>query len=148
LTDKGQPLSGDFTFNRIISDLANIIFDKLVPYGFINSGENGQHGHLSIDSQKFDQFMQRSDASTILKDFANTFDSYLNNYIDTTQNLYKTYTNKINYLNDQIDVISKQINEQIETMRQQFINLEVYMSQMESIKARISSFAAGLNKTS
>ncbi len=147
LTDKGQPLAGDSTFMRIVSKFAGIILDQLGQYGFIKSGENGQYGQLSLDTTAFQDFMKRSDAPTILQNFATVFESYLNNYIDTTDRIYDSYSRKIDYLDERISFLSERLNAELERMRQQFIKLEVYMAQMQEIQARIAGFAKNLQGT-
>ncbi|RMA93252.1 flagellar filament capping protein FliD [Hydrogenothermus marinus] len=140
LTGKDQPLSGESTFLRMVSGIANTILDNLGQYGFIESGATGEHGKLSLDTTKFQEFMNRPDAQTILQDFATQLDTYVNNYIDTTDNISQGYDKQINYINDRIEFTQERINKQIEIMRQQFIKLEVYMSQMQEIQARLAGF--------
>ncbi len=141
LTGKGQPLAGESTLMRIVSNLANTILDNLAKYGLVKSGVNGQHGQLSLDTTAFQNFMNRTDASTILQNFASTFNTSLSNYIDTTSRINNSYTQKINYLDKRISFLSNRLNAEIERMRQQFIKLEVYMSKMQEIQARIAGFS-------
>ena len=144
LTKQGQPLSGDSTFIRMASKFANLILDNLAQYGFIESGANGKNGRFSLNKTEFDNFMNRSDAPTILQNFANNFDAYLNNYIDTTSSISKNYDRQIDYVNKRIDFISQRINKEIEIMKQQFIKLETYMAEMQDVRARIAGFSKNL----
>ncbi|RMD47402.1 MAG: hypothetical protein D6834_00920, partial [Aquificota bacterium] len=141
LTKQGQPLSGDTTFVRMASKFANLIINNLAQYGFIESGKNGINGRFSLNQTEFKNFMNRSDASIILQNFANSFDAYLNNYISTADNISGNYDKQISYINDRIDFISQRINKEIEIMKQQFIKLETYMAEMQSIQARIAGFS-------
>lgn len=144
LTDTGQPLSGDTTFVRMASKFAGIILDNLAQYGFVESGADGNYGRFSLNQTEFESFMDRTDASTILKNFATEFDTYLNNYIDTTDSISSNYDDQISYLDERISFMTDRINKEIEIMKQQFIKLETYMAQMQDLQARIAGFSQNL----
>ncbi len=145
LTSKGEPLSGESMLLTMVSRFAGIIMDNLAKYGFIESGANGDHGKLSLDTSKLEQFLKNPDSQTILQNFANNFYSYLNNYIDTTKNIEKRFDYKIRYIDKLIEFENKRINEEIKILKNKFVKLEAYMAEMKAIQARIANFAKGLS---
>ena len=141
LTGKDQPLSGESSFLSMVARISGIIIGDLAKYGFIKSGIT-EHGKLSFDSTKFEEFLQNYDFKTILQNFANDLDTYVNLFVDTTKTMEKNYDREISYIEDKIDFVSERIKQEVERLRKQFIQLDLYMSQMNELSAKIAGFTA------
>ena len=141
LTGKDKPLSGESSFLSMVARISGIIIGDLAKYGFIKSGVT-EHGKLSFDSTKFEEFMQNNDFQSILQDFANDLDTYINMFVDTTKTMKKNYDREISYIEDKIDFVSERIKQEVERLRKQFVQLDIYMSQMNELSAKIAGFTA------
>ncbi len=140
-TDKDGALSGDFT----LQDIRSTLFDKLDPLFQLGLFDvDKDTGHLSINSSKLDEVLSTDPKSledALTDDLKNNLYDYLiyvtgvDGPIQTEEN---SYDNQINYIEDQIDLTNKRISEEIESMKKQLVQLQVYMAQMQEVQAKIT----------
>ncbi|WP_456426369.1 flagellar filament capping protein FliD [Desulfurobacterium sp.] len=140
-TGKDGALSGDFT----LQDIRSTLFDKLDPLFQLGIFEvDKDTGHLSIDTSKVDEILSTNPGSledALTKDLKDNLYDYLiyitgvDSPISTEQ---QSYDNQINYIEDQIELTNKRISEEIESMKKQLVQLQLYMAQMQEVQARIT----------
>ena len=139
-SEKGV-LSGEYTLQSIRSSIFSSL-DPLFEIGILNVDRN--NGHLSLNESEFDNQMNQ-DPQVIqnkLDEVENVLDSYLKSILDTDgiiNQKEKSYERQINNIEDRIELDTKRINQEIETMRMQFVALQRYMSEMQDIRSRIQS---------
>ncbi len=144
---KGKPLAGESSLYSISSGIFRIISDNLGKYGFIDTEGTAEttKGHLIIKEDAFKNFMEREDAKDIIKNFASILDSYVDTYDTDLGNQEKRYDERISYIDRRISTLTDLINKEIESMRLKFSQLEIYLSKMQSLQARIENFMKGLS---
>ncbi len=134
-------LSGEYTLQSIRSSIFSS-FDPLFEIGILSVDRN--NGHLSLNESDFDNQMNQ-DPQVIqdkLDEVEATLDSYLKAVLDTDgiiKQKEKSYERQISNIEDRIELDSKRINQEIETMRMQFVALQKYMAEMQDIRSRIQS---------
>jgi len=148
-TGKDSPLAGETSLNTMVSSIFRIISDGLGKYGILDTvGEpETTKGHLTLNGDTIDTFLNRPDAKDIIQKLADTLENYLNTYSDNISNMNTRYDERIRDINNRIETMTVMINKEIETMRLQFARLEVYLSEMQALQLRIQNFAAGLQLT-
>ncbi|WP_457568576.1 flagellar filament capping protein FliD [Desulfurobacterium sp.] len=140
-TGKDGALSGDFT----LQDIRSTLFDKLDPLFQLGLFDvDKDTGHLSVNSSKLDEVLSTNPDSletALTEDLKNNLYDYLiyitgvDSPVSTEQ---KSYENQINYIENQIDLTNKRISEEIESMKKQLVQLQLYMAQMQEVQARIT----------
>ncbi len=140
-TGKDGALSGNFT----LQDIRSTIFDKLDPLFQLNLlNVDKDTGHLSINSTEMDNLLTNDPQTletTLTDSLKDNFYDYLlyvtgtDSPISLTQ---KSYDNQISSIEDQIDLTNKRITQEMETLKKQLVDLQLYMSQMQDVQARIS----------
>ncbi|OMH40451.1 flagellar filament capping protein FliD [Desulfurobacterium indicum] len=140
-TGKDGALSGDFT----LQDIRSTLFDKLDPLFQLGLFDvDKDTGHLSINSSKLDEVLSTDPKSledALTDDLKNNLYDYLiyvTGVDGPIQTEEKSYDNQINYIEDQIDLTNKRISEEIESMKKQLVQLQLYMAQMQEVQAKIT----------
>ncbi len=148
-TGKGKALSGESSLHSISSAIFRIITDNLGKYGFIDTEGTAEttKGHLIIKDEAFETFMEREDAKDIVKNFASSLSSYIEIYDTNLGNQEQRYDERISNIDKRISYLTDMIDKEIERMRLKFAQLETYLSQMQSIQARIQNFIEGLSSS-
>ncbi len=140
-TGENGILSGEYTLQSIRSSIFSSL-DPLFEIEILSVDRN--NGHLSLDETKFDEQIN-SDPQVIqdkLDQIEAVLDSYLKSILDPDgiiNQKEKSYQRQIDNIEDRIELDTKRINQEIETMRMQFIALQKYMAEMEDIRLRIQS---------
>jgi flagellar hook-associated protein 2 len=142
-------LSGESSLNTMVSTIFGIIADNLGRYGFIDTEGTAEttQGHLIIKDEAFETFMEREDAKDIVKNFASSLSSYIETYDTNLENQEQRYSEQISDISERISSLTNMIDKEIERMRLKFAQLETYLSQMQSIQARIQNFIQGLSSS-
>ncbi|WP_029520956.1 flagellar filament capping protein FliD [Persephonella sp. IF05-L8] len=146
-TDKDQPLAGEGSLNTMVSSIFRIISDGLGKYGLLDTVSDDAEttkGHIKINEEELNNFLDRSDAKDILQKFADTLENYINTYSDNVARMNQRYDDSIQDIDERIKSLTERVNKEIEMMRLKFARLEVYLSEMQSLQLRIQNFAAGL----
>ncbi|WP_457639916.1 flagellar filament capping protein FliD [Persephonella sp.] len=148
-TDRGAPLAGETSLNTMVSSIFRIISNGLGKYGILDTIGDAEttKGHLKLNEETIDQFLNRPDAKDIIQKMADTLENYINTYSDNVSNINQRYDQQIRDIDRRIETMTAMINKEIETMRLQFARLEVYLSEMQALQLRIQNFAAGLQLT-
>ncbi len=134
-------LSGEFTLQSIRSSIFSS-FDPLFEIGILSVDRN--NGHLSLNETEFENQM-KSDPQIIqnkLNQVETNLDPYLKAVLDADgiiNQKEKSYERQINNIQDKIEFDTKRINQEIESMRKQFIALQKYMAELEDVRSRIQS---------
>jgi len=140
-TGQDGVLSGDFTLQQIRSTIFNKL-DPLFQLGIFDVDKDT--GHLSINSSTLDSIISNDPQSleTVLtSDLKTNFYDYLlyvtgpDGPISAEE---KAYDNKISSIEDQIDLINNRIEQEMETLKKQLVQLQLYMAQMQDVQARIA----------
>jgi flagellar hook-associated protein 2 len=140
-TSQGGKLSGEYSLNQIV----NGVFDQLQPLytaDIINFDRTT--GHISLNTSKLNDALtnNRTDLQNTLNDVKNNLTTYLNPYtqfdgiLDQYNKSYDTQTQNIQNL---IDLQTKRVQTEIETLKNQFIKMQMLQAQMNDISARIQA---------
>lgn len=140
-TGENGVLSGEYTLQSIRSSIFSSL-DPLFEIGILSVDKD--NGHLSLNSSEFDNQMQQDPniIKTKLDDVEATLDPYLKAILDPDgiiNQKEKSYQRQISNIEDKIEFDTKRINQEIETMRMQFVALQRYMAEMQDIRSRIQS---------
>ncbi len=138
---KNGVLSGDSTIQSVRSQIFKGLF-PLMELGIFNVDKDT--GHISIDSEKLDKYINSDidQLKTKISELSTTLKDYVYFAIDPEGPLKskeKSFDRQVNNIEKKIEIDTKRINEEIETMKKQFIALQMYMAQMEDVRQRLSA---------
>ena len=149
-TSKDGALSGDFTLQQIRSS----IFDKLDPLfelGILDVDHTT--GKISLDSFKFDEELN-SDPDNVktqienLKSSLGDYMDYITGYDNPIKYKEESLDNQINQIEDSITSLAKRLDEEMENLKKQFVWLDQFLGEMNSVKSRLTSLFATSQTTS
>ncbi len=148
-TGKGGRLSGEYSLASVVNGIFRQM-DELFKNGLIKFDKDT--GHISINTSKFDD-MYNNNLSTLQNILSTTKDkitNYLKPYTDYNgildQNI-KAYDREIKNLQNMIDLQTQRINTEIETLKNQFVRMQMLQAQFNDISARIqATFGLQQNK--
>ncbi|EEP59900.1 flagellar filament capping protein FliD, partial [Sulfurihydrogenibium yellowstonense] len=140
-TGKGGKLSGEYGFNQIV----NGIFNQLQPLftaDIINFDRTT--GHISLNTSKLNDALTNNpiDFQNTLNGIKNNLTTYLNPYTQFNGILdqyNKSYDRQIQNIQNLIDLQAKRVQMEIETLKNQFIKMQMLQAQMNDISARIQA---------
>jgi flagellar hook-associated protein 2 len=140
-TGKDGKLSGEYGFNQIV----NGIFDQLQPLyttGIIDFDRTT--GHISLDTSKLNDALTNNltDLQNTLNNVKNNLTTYLNPYTQFNGILdqyNKSYDSQIQSIQNLIDLQTERVQMEIETLKNQFIQMQMLQAQMNDISARIQA---------
>jgi len=140
-TGKGGKLSGEYGLNQIV----NGIFNQLQPLftaDIINFDRTT--GHISLNTSKLNDALTNNplDLQNILNNVKNNLTTYLNPYTQFNGILdqyNKSYDSQIQNIQNLIDLQTKRVQMEIETLKNQFIQMQMLQAQMNDISARIQA---------
>ena len=146
-TGKNGILSGEFSLQQIRST----IFKKLEPLMNNNLiSVDKDTGHISLNETELDNLLNTdvSKVQTMVNDLKNNlYDYFL--YTTGTQGPVKlkekSFNNQINNIEERIELMNKRIDLEIQTLKKQFISLQLLMAQMEDVKSRLTQSFGALN---
>ncbi len=147
-TGKDGVLSGEFSLHQIRST----IFNKLQPLmdrDLISVDKNT--GHINLNNTELDNLLSTnvSDVRSMIGDLKNNlYDYFL--YVTGTQGPVKlkekSFDKQIDNIEERIELMTKRIDIEIETLKKQFISLQMLMAQMEDVKMRLAQSFGSLNQ--
>jgi flagellar hook-associated protein 2 len=140
-TGKGGKLSGEYGLNQIV----NGIFNQLQPLfnaDIVNFDRTT--GHISLNTSKLNDALTNNplDLQNTLNDVKNNLITYLNPYTQFNGILdqyNKSYDRQIQNIQNLIDLQTKRVQSEIETLKSQFIKMQMLQAQMNDISARIQA---------
>jgi flagellar hook-associated protein 2 len=140
-TGKGGKLSGEYSLNQIV----NGIFNQLQPLftaDIINFDRTT--GHISLNTSKLNDALTNNpiDIQNTLNNVKNNLTTYLNSYTQFNGILdqyNKSYDRQIQNIQNLIDLQTKRVQTEIETLKNQFIKMQMLQAQMNDISARIQA---------
>jgi len=140
-TGKGGKLSGEYGLNQIV----NGIFNQLQPLftaDIINFDRTT--GHISLNTSKLNDALTNNgtDLQNTLNNVKNNLTTYLNPYTQFNGILdqyNKSYDSQIQNIQNLIDLQTKRVQTEIETLKNQFIKMQMLQAQMNDISARIQA---------
>jgi flagellar hook-associated protein 2 len=140
-TGKGGKLSGEYSLNQIV----NGIFNQLQPLftaDIINFDRTT--GHISLNTSKLNDALanNRADLQDTLNNVKNDLTTYLNPYTQFNGILdqyNKSYDKQIQSIQNLIDLQTKRVQTEIETLKNQFIKMQMLQAQMNDISMRIQA---------
>jgi flagellar hook-associated protein 2 len=140
-TGKGGKLSGEYGLNQIV----NGIFNQLQPLftaDIINFDRTT--GHISLNTSKLNDALTNNltDIQNTLNNVKNNLTTYLNPYTQFNGILdqyNKSYDNQIQNIQNLIDLQTKRVQTEIETLKNQFIKMQMLQAQMNDISTRIQA---------
>lgn len=140
-TGKDGKLSGEYSLNIISSGIFRQM-DELFRNGLINFDRTT--GHISINNQKFDDMYNNnlSELQTILQNTKNDINEFLQPYTQYSGILdqkIKSYDSQINNIQKTIDLQSKRIQMEMDTLKNQFVWMQMLQAQYNDISARLQS---------
>ncbi|NPA52520.1 MAG: flagellar filament capping protein FliD [Aquificae bacterium] len=147
-TGKDGILSGEFSLQQIRST----IFKKLQPLmdkNLISVDKNT--GHINLDTLQLDNLLSTdvSQVKTVVEDLKNNLYDYFI-YATGTQSPVKlkekSFDKQIDNIEERIELMTKRIDIEIETLKKQFISLQMLMAQMEDVKSRLSQSFGSINQ--
>ncbi|MGC8942423.1 MAG: flagellar filament capping protein FliD, partial [Sulfurihydrogenibium sp.] len=148
-TGKGGRLSGEYSLVSVVNGIFRQM-DELFKNSLINFDKDT--GHISINTSKFDD-MYNNNLSTLQNILSTTKDkitNYLKPYTDYNGILdqkIKAYDNQVKNLQNMIDLQTQRINTEIETLKNQFVRMQMLQAQFNDISARIqATFGLQQNK--
>ncbi|MGC9007447.1 MAG: flagellar filament capping protein FliD, partial [Sulfurihydrogenibium sp.] len=148
-TGKDGRLSGEYSLVSVVNGIFRQM-DEFFKNGLIKFDKDT--GHISINTSKFDD-MYNNNLSTLQNILSTTKDkitNYLKPYTDYNgvldQNI-KAYDNQVKNLQNMIDLQTQRINTEIETLKNQFVRMQMLQAQFNDISARIqATFGLQQNK--
>ena len=140
-TGKGGKLSGEYGLNQIV----NGIFSQLQPLftaDIINFDRTS--GHISLNTSKLNDALTNNgaDLQNTLNNIKNNLTTYLNPYTQFNGILdqyNKSYDSQIQNIQNLIDLQTKRVQIEIETLKNQFIQMQMLQAQMNDVSARIQA---------
>ncbi|MCX7760824.1 MAG: flagellar filament capping protein FliD [Hydrogenothermaceae bacterium] len=148
-TGKNGNLSGEYGLNRIKNTILEGITDLIVSGVFSFDRTTGK---ISLNSSKVDEQLNNNYNNFVNK--LSTIKNNLGNYLlqtttvsGTLDNMMKAYDKQISLLQNNIDLMTKRVNDEIQTLKNQFIYMESLQAQYNSISARIQQ-VFGINTNS
>jgi flagellar hook-associated protein 2 len=140
-TGKGGKLSGEYGLNQIV----NGIFNQLQPLftaDIINFDRTT--GHISLNTSKLNDALTNNplDLQNTLNNVKNNLTTYLNPYTQFNGILdqyNKSYDSQIQNIQNLIDLQTERVQMEIETLKNQFIKMQMLQAQMNDISARIQA---------
>ena len=140
-TGKGGKLSGEYGLNQIV----NGIFNQLQPLftaDIINFDRTT--GHISLNTSKLNDALTNNslDLQNTLNNVKNNLTTYLNPYTQFNGILdqyNKSYDSQIQNIQNLIDLQKERVQMEIETLKNQFIKMQMLQAQMNDISARIQA---------
>ncbi len=101
-------------------------------------------GHISIDSDKLDEYINSDidQLKTKISDLSTTLKDYVYFAVDPEgpiKSREKSFDRQVHNIEKKIEIDTKRIDEEIEIMKKQFIALQMYMAQMEDVRQRLSA---------
>ncbi len=141
-------LSGEYTLQSIRSEL----FSGLSPFmdlGLISVDKD--NGHISLDSGKLDDLIQ-NDPDTLdskISELKTNLQDYLKAVLDPDgiiKQKDKSYQRQIQNIEDSIELNTKRINQEIQTLKNQFVALQKMMAEFQDIKNRIAGLMGSLQQ--
>jgi flagellar hook-associated protein 2 len=140
-TGKDGKLSGEYGLNQIV----NGIFNQLQPLftaDIINFDRTT--GHISLNTSKLNDALTNnsSDFQNTLNNVENNLTTYLNPYTQFNGILdqyNKSYDSQIQNIQNLIDLQTERVQMEIETLKNQFIQMQMLQAQMNDISARIQA---------
>ncbi|MEZ0323918.1 MAG: flagellar filament capping protein FliD [Hydrogenothermaceae bacterium] len=145
-TGKNGRLSGEYSLNQIKNSILNSLTDLLV--GGVLSFDRTT-GHISLNSSVLDNKLS-TNPSDITSKLSNVKNSLYNYLLQTTtaggplDNMIKSYDKQISSLQSYIDQMTARVNQEIETLKNQFIYMTNLQAQYNSLSTRIQQ-TFGLN---
>jgi flagellar hook-associated protein 2 len=140
-TGENGVLSGEHALQSIRGSIFSSL-DPLFQLGIFSVDH--KTGHLSLKETEVDNILN-NDPQIIqdkLNDVKATLDPYLKAVLDTDgiiNQKEKSYERQINNIQEKIEFDTKRINQEIESMKKQFVALQKYMAELEDIRTRIQS---------
>jgi len=140
-TGKGGKLSGEYGLNQMV----NGIFNQLQPLfnaDIINFDRTT--GHISLNTSKLNDALSNNliNIQNTLNNVKNSLTTYLNPYTQFNGILdqyNKSYDSQIQNIQNLIDLQTKRVQSEIETLKNQFIKMQMLQAQMNDISARIQA---------
>ena len=140
-TGKGGKLSGEYGLNQMV----NGIFNQLQPLfnaDIINFDRTT--GHISLNTSKLNDALSNNliNIQNTLNNVKNSLTTYLNPYTQFNGILdqyNKSYDSQIQNIQNLIDLQTKRVQSEIETLKNQFIKMQILQAQMNDISARIQA---------
>jgi flagellar hook-associated protein 2 len=140
-TGKGGKLSGEYGLNQMV----NGIFNQLQPLfnaDIINFDRTT--GHISLNTSKLNDALSNNliNIQNTLNNVKNNLTTYLNPYTQFNGILdqyNKSYDSQIQNIQNLIDLQTKRVQSEIETLKNQFIKMQILQAQMNDISARIQA---------
>ncbi len=140
-TGKGGKLSGEYGLNQIV----NGIFNQLQPLFTADIIDfDRTSGHISLNTSKLNDTLTNNpvDFQNTLNNVKNNLTTYLNPYTQFNGILdqyNKSYDSQIQNIQNLIDLQTKRVQTEIETLKNQFIKMQMIQAQMNDISARIQA---------
>jgi len=140
-TGKDGKLSGEYGLSQIV----NGIFNQLQPLftaDIINFDRTT--GHISLNTSKLNDALTNNgaDLQNTLNNVKNNLTTYLNPYTQFNGILdqyNKSYDSQIQNIQNLIDLQTERVQTEIETLKNQFIQMQMLQAQMNDISARIQA---------
>jgi len=138
---KGGKLSGEYGLNQIV----NGIFNQLQPLFTADIIDfDRTSGHISLNTSKLNDTLTNNpvDFQNTLNNVKNNLTTYLNPYTQFNGILdqyNKSYDSQIQNIQNLIDLQTKRVQTEIETLKNQFIQMQMLQAQMNDISARIQA---------
>jgi flagellar hook-associated protein 2 len=140
-TGKGGKLSGEYGLSQFV----NGIFKQLQPLFTIDIiNFDRASGHISLNTSKLNDVLTNNpiDFQNTLNNVKNNLTTYLNPYTQFNGILdqyNKSYDKQIQSIQNLIDLQTKRVQTEIETLKNQFIKMQMLQAQMNDISARIQA---------
>ncbi|SNR81981.1 flagellar filament capping protein FliD [Desulfurobacterium atlanticum] len=147
-TGKGGVLAGDTT----LSTIRSTIFSKLAPlskFGIFDVDDNT--GHISLNSENLDKALNDNfDAikEAVTVDLKNNLQDYLDYLTGPTGPItseQNAYNRQIDYIEKQIDFTNEMIKREMESLKKQLIQTQLFMAKMQDVQARLAQTFTSLN---
>lgn len=140
-TGKDGKLAGEYTFNSIV----NGIFNQLQPLLTNNIiSFDRTTGHISLNSSNLSTYINNnpSGLTNMLTQVKNNITNFLTpytQYYGVLDQRNKSYDNQIQSLQNMIDLQTKRVQMEIDTLKTQFINMQMLQAQFNDISSRIAA---------
>ena len=134
-------LSGDNTLYSVRSSILSRL-QPLFNLGILEVDKDT--GHLSIDDAKLSELLENSpqtveDALTQLKESLQDYLLFLVSPDGPVENEIESINKNKELIEERIELLNKMLNEQLETLKQQLIQVQLLQAQMAELKAKIES---------
>ena len=149
-TGEGGVLAGESSLHSITNTVFHTLSDKLGAYGLLQTVGTAEttKGHLELDETALDNFVQGEDYQAVLQNFSDLLQTRMEGYSTSLERREQSYQRRMEEIDTRLRDMSERIDSEIETMRMKFTKLQLFLTEMQDVQSRITSFTDSYTSSS